>query len=228
MIERLHRYIKERLALIAYERALNFVDGTDDWTRFLPLIQSIYNNTPNSITEVAPNSVIYGRTFLRPAPVPEAIEDYDAEFTLPDDYVVWMEQRRHIFREQLMERQRRNQAIQQNYQNRKNRDAHKGRFKPGDLVLWDIKDQLINKADLKLQPTWIGPFEVITVNDDAKVVTLNDPQKNKVHLVNESKLKLTDDREVNFHELVHYELNTMNTPVDNWRHYLCTIGNNDL
>ncbi len=38
MIERLHRWIKERLALIAFDNGLNFVDGTDDWSLYLNII----------------------------------------------------------------------------------------------------------------------------------------------------------------------------------------------
>ena len=38
-IERLHRWVKERLGLIAYDGGLNFVSGEHDWSEYLGVIQ---------------------------------------------------------------------------------------------------------------------------------------------------------------------------------------------
>ena len=37
-IERLHRYVKERLTLTSVDAGLNFVDGDDDWDQYLGTI----------------------------------------------------------------------------------------------------------------------------------------------------------------------------------------------
>ena len=60
-IERLHRWIKERLALIAYDGALNFVEGEDDWSDYLSIIQLVHNSTPNRMTNYSPMHIVLGR-----------------------------------------------------------------------------------------------------------------------------------------------------------------------
>ena len=60
MVERLHRWIKERLCLISVDMGLNFLDG-DDWSTYIPVIQHAYNSTANSMTTYSPNAIIFGK-----------------------------------------------------------------------------------------------------------------------------------------------------------------------
>ena len=57
-IERLHRWIKERLALLSHDLGLNFVVSnayeSDDWAKYLPMIQFKYNSTMNRMTTYSP------------------------------------------------------------------------------------------------------------------------------------------------------------------------------
>eukprot|EP01084_Bolivina_argentea_P068130 123991_1 len=59
-IERLHRWIKERLTLISVDLGINFTDSIDDWDNYIGLIQHSYNSTPNTMTNYSPNKIIFG------------------------------------------------------------------------------------------------------------------------------------------------------------------------
>eukprot|EP01084_Bolivina_argentea_P194585 333884_1 len=65
-IERLHRWIKERLALIGVDNNIHFEDGTADWSLYLNIIQYSYNTTPNKMTSYAPFDIIFGFSPYRP------------------------------------------------------------------------------------------------------------------------------------------------------------------
>ena len=71
MVERLHRWVKERLALLAYDGGLNFVDGTDAWSDYINLISFAYNSTPNRMNKLAPSTVVFGRNPARLEPLNE-------------------------------------------------------------------------------------------------------------------------------------------------------------
>ena len=60
-IERLHRWIKERLSLISYDGGLDFVTGENDWSDYLSIIQYTYNTTPNKMTTYSPMNILFGR-----------------------------------------------------------------------------------------------------------------------------------------------------------------------
>lgn len=60
MIERLHRYIKERLRIIAVDKGLNFFER-DDWDIYTSSIQFAYNTTINKMTGYAPYTIVFGR-----------------------------------------------------------------------------------------------------------------------------------------------------------------------
>ena len=58
-LERFHRYLMQRLRILAHEWKYDFVD-TDDWDEFLPNIAFSYNNNPNRMTGYSPYQCIYG------------------------------------------------------------------------------------------------------------------------------------------------------------------------
>ena len=57
-LERFHRYLKQKLRVLAHERGLDF-ESSDDWDMYLPNIAFSYNITPNAINGFAPYSIIY-------------------------------------------------------------------------------------------------------------------------------------------------------------------------
>ena len=64
-LERFHRYLKERLRVIAHECSLDFL-GDDDWDQWIPNITFSYNITPNRMTKYAPYKLIFGRRIRIP------------------------------------------------------------------------------------------------------------------------------------------------------------------
>ena len=65
MIERLHRWIKERLRIMSVEKNLDFINH-DDWDIFCGCIQFAYNTQPNKMTGYAPYTIIYGKDINLP------------------------------------------------------------------------------------------------------------------------------------------------------------------
>ena len=57
-LERFHRYLKERLRVLAKELGLDFLDS-DDWDIYLPNIAFSYNITPNRMNRYSPYQIIY-------------------------------------------------------------------------------------------------------------------------------------------------------------------------
>jgi len=57
-LERFHRYLKQRLRVLAHQLGLDFL-SSDDWDIYLPNIAFSYNITPSAINNYAPYSIIY-------------------------------------------------------------------------------------------------------------------------------------------------------------------------
>ena len=57
-LERFHRFLKQRLRILAYDRSLDFFDS-DDWDIFIPNIAFSYNITPNRMNGYSPYQVLY-------------------------------------------------------------------------------------------------------------------------------------------------------------------------
>ncbi|ETN97966.1 hypothetical protein RFI_39556, partial [Reticulomyxa filosa] len=62
MIERFHRYLKERLVTICVDRDLDFTECSD-WSIFLPAIATSYNISPNKMSNLSPHELVYGQKF---------------------------------------------------------------------------------------------------------------------------------------------------------------------
>ena len=97
-IERLHRWIKERLRLISYDCGLNFVDGIDDWSDYLGIIAYSYNTTPNRMTTYTPQEIVLGRNDYK-------IEMYHFDPKLPLEYIDYLAKRQQIIHSKARKRQ---------------------------------------------------------------------------------------------------------------------------
>ena len=64
-LERFHRYLKQRLRIIAKEQGLDFL-ASDDWDIFLPNISFSYNVTPNYMSNHSPYNIIYPKLIKLP------------------------------------------------------------------------------------------------------------------------------------------------------------------
>ena len=65
MIERMHRYLKERLRVIAMQYNLDFIKY-HDWDDYLAEIEFSYNNTPHTATKRAPYEIVHGHILKTP------------------------------------------------------------------------------------------------------------------------------------------------------------------
>ena len=154
-IERLHRWIKERLALIAYDEAKDFINGEQNWSDYLSIIQYTYNSTPNKMTTYSPMHIVLGRDDY-------TIKEYSFNTNNPKEYIDFMANRQGIIQYRARERQNVYDKLRQNSYN-KNRS--KKRCEIGDKVLWNINHHLIG-SQKKLGPKWVGPYEVVDIFND--------------------------------------------------------------
>ena len=168
-IERLHRWIKERLRCVAYDGGLNFVDGVDDWADYLPIIQYAYNTTPNRMTSYSPMKLIFGgdrKSFF----------EYQFDDTLPGEYVDWLRKRQRILWRSAA-------AVQSKYDAQRLRSFSKGKhaapIEVGSQVLWDINAQFVGNES-KFGPRWIGPYEVVESFNDGQSFTVRLPSLDDV------------------------------------------------
>ena len=154
-IERLHRWLKERLSLISYDGGLNFVTGEDDWSDYLPIIQYTYNSTPNRMTTYAPLDIVIGRNDYK-------LAEYKFDPNQPKAYIDYLVNRQTIIRRNANERQRIYDELRQKSYNKDKTDKEYG---IGDKVLWNINTQFTGNKR-KLGPKWIGPYEIIDIFND--------------------------------------------------------------
>merc|ERR1719242_958079 len=154
-IERLHRWIKERFCLIALGGGLSFVNGDDDWSDYLPMIQHSYNSTPNAMTSYSPNHIIFGSDFKITL---DRINNVTLPSTTPDEYITHANNKRTIIWGNAL-------SQQQKYKRRRTVSYNKRRkdsivYNVGDSVLVDVSRKLVgNKKSLK--PSYVGPFEIV-------------------------------------------------------------------
>ena len=162
-IERLHRWIKERLVVIAIDGGLNFIDGDDNWDDYIGVIQHSYNSTPNTMTKYSPNKIIFGSNLsynINP------VNDNFQYITTNEEYVKYINNIRSIVQ---------NAAIsnQTNYDRIRSKTYNKGKkesteYQVGDLVLIDVSRHTVGNKN-KFSPTWHGPHEIIKVISPNKV-----------------------------------------------------------
>ena len=163
-IERLHRWIKERLILISIDGGLNFIDGQDNWDDYIGIIQHSYNSTPNTMTKFSPNKIIFGYDFqynINPSTQP-----ITSNTTSTKDYIRYMNNTRSIIT---------NTSIfnQQNYDKIRLKSINKSRNKSieyeiGDLILINVSRRMIGNKS-KLTASWHGPHEIIKIISPNKV-----------------------------------------------------------
>ena len=178
-IERLHRWIKERLRCIAYDGGKNFVNGKDDWARYLPAIQYAYNSTPNRMTTYSPRDIVFGEQ-------PRSVHDYSFTASTPSEYVEYLQKRQKILLQTANAAQRRYDRLRRAKYAKQRRAKP---FEPGTKVLWNIHAQF--KGNLKkLGPRWIGPYEVVETfnNGQSLTVKLCDLDEDEDHYMNRLKI----------------------------------------
>ncbi len=161
-IERLHRWIKERLRLISADLGFNFSDPDCDanWSHYLPIIQHTYNTTPNRMTTFSPNEIIFGER-LRTA-MDDALNVPHIDRT-PAEYIEYIQNRQAIVRGVAANKQADYDKIRKRAYDKKRHCTCK--FSVGDFVLHNYASRFVGNAR-KFSPLYIGPFEVIKIMND--------------------------------------------------------------
>ena len=144
MIERLHRWIKERLVLLSVDGGLDFVDGGDDWSDYLHVIQFTYNTTPNSMTSYCPFDIIYGSSPSQPLNI-----TFDP--TQPQQYMEYMINRTAIIKSKAKQAQAHYDKLRKRKYD-KNKDESP--YQIGDFVLYDISHKSVGNKR-KLSPNYV-------------------------------------------------------------------------
>ena len=156
-VERLHRWIKERLSLISIDAGLNFIDGDDNWDEYIGLIQHAYNSTPNTMTKCSPNKIIFGSDLsYNISPIPSNTPNT----TTPNQYIRFINNSRSIINNQAINNQSRYDQIRSKSYNKNRTPVHK--YEVGDLVLIDVSRRMTGNKS-KFTPSWHGPHEIIHI-----------------------------------------------------------------
>ena len=120
-VERLHRWIKERLSLISIDAGVNFIDGDDNWDDYIGIIQHSYNSTPNTMTKYSPNKIIFGYDLnYNINPIPSS----PTNTTTPDEYIQYISNSRSIILNKSIQNQSRYDQIRSKSYNKNRVPVH--------------------------------------------------------------------------------------------------------
>jgi hypothetical protein len=159
MIERLHRWLKERLALIAFDAGLNFLKY-DDWSPYLKIIAFAYNTTPNKMTTAAPSELIFGYN-------PTSMTRFEAARMCkqtPREYVDWLARRIALIRGRAVRAASHYDAVRKRGYDRQDEGES---FEVGSAVMYDASGSRTGN-ERKLLPDYIGPLEIIRSEHDGQ------------------------------------------------------------
>ena len=161
-VERAHRTLAEYLR--------HYVDkNLNNWDHLLPFAFFVYNSTVHTSTNFQPYALVYGRTLEVPIKLkaePEPRYNYDDYlFDLKEN----MQISHKIAREQLIKNKIKSKE-------RYDRNENPQEIHVKDLVL--LKD---NNHRTKLDPIWLGPYEVTAVLGNENVIIKRGRREITVH-----------------------------------------------
>ena len=168
-IERLHRWIKERLALIAVDGGLNFIDGDDNWDEYIGTIQHAYNSTPNTMTKYSPNKIIFG--YDHKHKLTTIKHNFQRNTLTIKDYIKYINNTRSLINNTAIQHQYKYDQIRTKSYNKNRNVIHE--YNVGDMVLIDISRRT-HGNEAKLNPTWHGPHEIIQIISPDKVFRIRE------------------------------------------------------
>ena len=168
-IERLHRWIKERLVLISIDAGLNFIDGDDNWDDYIGIIQHSYNSTPNTMTKMSPNKIIFG--FDLQHNINQSTHKITSNTKSTSEYIRYMRNTHSIINNEAISNQINYDKIRTKSRNKSNNKCVE--YEVGDLILVNISRRMIGNKS-KLNPTWHGPHEIIEIIYPQKVFKIRE------------------------------------------------------
>ena len=180
LIERFHRFLKQRLAIKAHTENLDFWDG-DDWDCYLAPIAFAYNATPHPVNKRSPFELLYGaRARLTiDIPKPDRIREEYANY---DDYVFKLVRKLQIMR---------NETLRSQYEHQKkmkekwNKDRRPFTFKVGQ---WVMKKVPYTGNRAKLQFGYDGPYEIIKKTGKGETYKIREIKGDNIEIVHGERL----------------------------------------
>ena len=167
-IERLHRWVKERLAMISNDLGLDFLNG-DDWAVFLPMIAHAYNTTPNQMTSYAPAEIVFGRNIR--LPIEQRFTKADCRSRNAKEFIDYMNVRRAIIIGDA-------RGVQKKYDESRKKQfdkkvAKRPELRVGDYVFYDMAQKYVGNKR-KFAQNYVGPFEITRIFNDGNNLSLVD------------------------------------------------------
>ena len=170
-IERLHRYLKERLALIAYDSGLNMFKGEVDWSDYLDLIQYMWNNSVSSSTGHAPRDLLLPplKKWLKPLVVSKDFPSY---------FKRYMHGRMELIRNRAKLKQKHYDKLREkawdkkHFKSLKKPDRKTFQYEIYQRVLWNINAFRSQGSAAKLNAKWVGPYEIAEIFNDGQSIRL--------------------------------------------------------
>ena len=179
-IERYHRYLKERLKLLATENNLDFVH-THNWDHYLDYISYVYNATPTRPTKQTPS-------LLATNCVPRLPMEYQLQEVIHiPGYHDYLKQLTKLAKNSAIE-------VQQIYNEKRKGSHDKKKREPinyelRQFVSYNITDKIRDKASRSLKPTWIGPYEIVAIWNDKHSYQLRCPSTGTLETTYVSNIK---------------------------------------
>ena len=169
MLERWHRYLKERLKLHALDRNIPIDTKSNGyaWDWILPSIVYSYNHTPNKMTGFAPFELVFAEKPKMAANMPFQLKPTTTKET-PDIQLT-----RKILNASLKELHQVARMNQHAYNTQRQKyelkRTVKHKFKTGDTVFIDTSDAYVgNKAKFGINRD--GPFKIISWNPNGNPI----------------------------------------------------------
>ncbi|ETN98228.1 hypothetical protein RFI_39282 [Reticulomyxa filosa] len=164
---------------LVIEKNLDFSQG-DSWNSFIPAIVSSYNITPNRMILSSPHELVYGSRFILPIDI--KMDHLRKNKIESQDMSVF----KNILGKQL------EYSTIPLYINRirfENKNSRSHSFVIGDKVLLYVVDQRTGN-NAKLQPKFVGPYEIIEQVGPSTVKIVS--EKGFLKVIHVSKLKKFD------------------------------------
>jgi hypothetical protein len=179
--ERIHQFFRN--ALTAYIRR-----DQRDWDSILPIIIPVYNDSIHeALGGHSPAQVMFGRSLNNPIQLPLNGEQLD-----PKEYVNSLRLALDRVQKIVME-----ETYNKMLKNLNQKDGFKfEKYEIGDKVAISVEYLPAGFSSAKLYPRWKGPYEVINLSRDGKVLYMKDSFGNELdHPVSILRVKRWYDRE---------------------------------
>ena len=173
MIERFHKYLKERLKFKAIDKRLDYFSG-DDWDIHIPNICHAYNISTHTTTKYAPYELVFGRRPELPLILAELNQEYlEEEVKDYDQYLETLIKQLNLIRGKAKKLNLKNvqRAI-----SRINKNRGTFPFKEGELVMKYVGNGMVGTKK-KLREEWDGPYEIFKVCENGVDFIIRDTRK---------------------------------------------------